>query len=58
MGERCEFSDQVQLTAFEGRLQSSHELAAKHAPQHNNVEITRRIFCADIANERAVPRRL
>ena len=36
MGERCEFSGQVQLTAFEGRLQSSHELAAKHAPQHSN----------------------
>ncbi len=36
MGERCEFSGQVQLTAFEGRLQSSHELAAKRAPQHSN----------------------
>src|SRR5579859_527960 len=36
MGERCEFSGQVQLTALEGRLQGGDELAAKHAPQHRN----------------------
>ena len=28
MGERCEFSGQVQLTAFEGRLQAGDKLAA------------------------------
>lgn len=32
MGEGCEFSGQVQLTAFEGRLQVGDELAAKYAP--------------------------
>ena len=36
MGERCEFSAQVQLTAFEGRLQTGDELATKHAPQYSN----------------------
>ena len=36
MGERCEFSGQVQLTAFEGRLQADDELATKHAPQYSN----------------------
>ncbi len=36
MGEWCEFSGQVQLTALEGRLQASDELAAKHAPQHRD----------------------
>jgi hypothetical protein len=36
MGERCEFSGQVQLTAFEGRLQVGDELATKHAPQYSN----------------------
>ena len=36
MGERCEFSGQVQLTAFEGRLQAGDELAAEHAPQYSN----------------------
>jgi hypothetical protein len=36
MGERCEFSGQVQLTAFEGRLQVGDKLAAKHAPQYSN----------------------
>ena len=36
MGERCEFSGQVQLTALEGRLQAGDELAAKHAPQYGN----------------------
>jgi hypothetical protein len=35
MGERCEFSCQVQLTAFEGRLQAG-ELATKHAPQYSD----------------------
>ena len=30
MGERCEFSGQVQLTAFKGRLQAGDELATKH----------------------------
>src|SRR5207248_11421940 len=38
MGEGCEFSGQVQLTAFEGRLQASDELATKHAPQHGDGE--------------------
>jgi hypothetical protein len=33
MVERCEFSGQVQLTALEGRLESSDELATKYAPQ-------------------------
>src|SRR5437868_8149875 len=36
MGKRCEFSGQVQLTAFEGRLQTGDELATKHAPQYSN----------------------
>jgi len=36
MGERCEFSGQVQLTALEGRLQAGNELAAKHAPQYGD----------------------
>src|ERR1700758_2168479 len=36
MGERCEFSGQVQLTALEGRLQTRDELAAKHAPQYGD----------------------
>src|ERR1700751_365504 len=36
MGERCEFSGQVQLTALEGRLQPRDELAAKHAPQYGD----------------------
>jgi hypothetical protein len=36
MGKRCEFSAQVQLTAFEGRLQTGDELATKHAPQYSN----------------------
>ena len=36
MGERCEFSGQVQLTAFEGRLQAGDELATKHAPQYSD----------------------
>jgi TetR/AcrR family transcriptional repressor of nem operon len=34
MGERCEFSGQMQLTAFQGRLQAGDEPAAKDAPQH------------------------
>src|SRR5512142_911730 len=34
MGEWCEFSGQVQLSAFEGRLQASDELTTKHAPQY------------------------
>jgi hypothetical protein len=34
VGERCEFSSQVQLTAFEGKLQGGDELAAEHAPQY------------------------
>src|SRR5207253_10835879 len=38
MSERCQFSGQVQLTAFEGRLQASDELATKHAPQHGDGE--------------------
>jgi len=36
MGERCEFPGQVQLTAFEGRLQASDELATEHAPQYGD----------------------
>ena len=36
MGERREFSGQVQLTALEGRLQTSYELATKHAPQYRD----------------------
>ena len=36
MGERCEFSGQVQLTTFEGRLQAGDELAAEHAPQNSD----------------------
>src|SRR6516162_1471317 len=36
MGERCEFSGQVQLTALEGRLQAGDELATKHASQYSN----------------------
>jgi len=38
MGERCKFSGQVQLTAFEGRLQAGDELTAKHAPEHLDGE--------------------
>ena len=38
MGERCEFSGQVQLTALEGRVQAGDELATKHAPQHGDGE--------------------
>src|ERR1051325_5189325 len=33
VGERREFSGQVQLTALEGRLQTSDELATDDAPQ-------------------------
>src|SRR5579864_9668492 len=36
MGEWCEFSGQVQLAVFEGRLQGGDELAAKHAPQYSD----------------------
>src|SRR5690349_24055614 len=36
MGERREFSGQVQLTTFEGRLQAGDELATKHAPQYGD----------------------
>jgi len=36
MGERREFSGHVQLTALEGRLQTSDELATKHAPQYGD----------------------
>jgi len=36
MGEWCEFSAQVQLAVFEGRLQGGGELAAKHAPQYGD----------------------
>src|SRR5206468_3948130 len=36
MGERCEFSRQVQLTAFKDRLQAGHELASEHAPQYGD----------------------
>lgn len=36
MGEWREFSAQVQLTAFESRLQAGDELAAKHAPQYSD----------------------
>src|SRR5215831_2692839 len=36
MGERCEFSGQVQLTALEGRLKTSDELATEHAPQYGD----------------------
>ncbi|HMH07922.1 MAG TPA: hypothetical protein VK579_14675 [Terriglobales bacterium] len=36
MGEGCEFSGQVQLTAFKGRLQAGDELATKHASQYSN----------------------
>jgi hypothetical protein len=38
MGERCEFSGQVQLTAFEGRLQAGDELTAKHPPEYLDGE--------------------
>ena len=38
MGERREFSGQVQLTALEGRLQAGDELATKHAPQYSEGE--------------------
>ena len=36
MGERCQFSGQMQLTVFEGRLQAGDELAAEHAPQYGD----------------------
>ncbi len=36
MSERCEFSGQVQLTVFKGRLQAGDELATKHAPQYSD----------------------
>jgi len=36
MGERRELSGQVQLTALEGRLQTSDELATEHAPQYGD----------------------
>jgi hypothetical protein len=36
MGERCKFSGQVQLTAFEGRLQAGDELTTKHAPENSD----------------------
>jgi len=36
MSERCEFSGQVQVTAFEGRLHAGDELATKHAPQYGD----------------------
>src|ERR1700726_1473582 len=36
MGERCEFSRQVQLAALERGPKSGDELAAKHAPQYSN----------------------
>jgi hypothetical protein len=32
VGEGCECSGQVQLTAFESKLQGGDELAAEHAP--------------------------
>ena len=38
MGERCEFSGQVQLAVREGRLEAGDELATKHAPQYSNGE--------------------
>jgi hypothetical protein len=36
MGERREFSGQVQLATLEGGSQSSDELATKHAPQYSD----------------------
>ena len=36
MGERCEFSGQVQLTALEGRLEAGDELATEDAPQYSD----------------------
>ena len=33
-----QFSGQVQLTVFEGRLQGGDELATKHAPQYGDGE--------------------
>jgi hypothetical protein len=36
MGERCEFSGQVQLAVREGRLEAGDELATKYAPQYSN----------------------
>ena len=36
MGERCEFSGQVQLAVRESGLESGDELATKHAPQYSN----------------------
>jgi hypothetical protein len=36
MGQRCEFSGQVQVPAFEDRLQASDELATEYPPQHRN----------------------
>ena len=38
MGERCELSGQVQLTAFKGRVQAGDELATKYAPQYSDRE--------------------
>src|SRR5437868_15010372 len=36
MGERCEFSGQVQLATLESGSKSRDELATKHAPQYSN----------------------
>src|SRR5207249_9333101 len=38
MGEGCEFSGKVQLTALEGRLQAGDELAAKHTSEYLDGE--------------------
>ena len=38
MGERRDFSSQVQLTAFKGRLQAGDELATEYAPQYSDRE--------------------
>ena len=36
MGERCEFSGQVQLATLESGSKSRDELATKHAPQYSD----------------------
>lgn len=43
MAERRELTGQVQLTAFEGRLQAGDELATEHAPQYRDGEEEARV---------------
>jgi hypothetical protein len=55
VGERCEFSSQVQLTAFEGKLQGGDELAAEHAAEHVawEEEVVARVNPAEVIGRKS-----